>query len=191
MIDEVYFSSDSKKYLKIAKKFGCNNLLLRNKNLARDKSSDLDVFKDFITKIISKKKNLPEFIIHLRPTTPIRKNITITKAIKKFLIKKKKYSALRSVTPMSNPSFKTFRILNKKLCSIVKKDFNLDKYNFPKEMFEKTYFPNGYIDIIKTRNILKNFLHGNKVYPFIVNEFNSDIDDKEDYKRVKKFLDDK
>ena len=57
MIDEVYFSSDSKKYLKIAKKFGCKNLLLRNKKLAKDKSSDLDVFKDFIAKMI-KKKNI-------------------------------------------------------------------------------------------------------------------------------------
>ena len=34
--------------------------------------------------------------------------------------------------------------------------------------------------------IFKSFLHGNKVKPFIVNEFNSDIDDIEDYLKVKK-----
>ena len=92
---------------------------------------------------------------------------------------------------MSNPSFKTFRIKNKKLCAINKIDYSLDKYNLPKEMFEKTYFPNGYIDIFKTKNILKNYMHGNKVYPFVVNEFNSDIDDLQDYKKVKFEINDK
>ena len=92
---------------------------------------------------------------------------------------------------MSNPSFKTFRIKNKKLCATSKLDYHLDKYNLPKEMFEKTYFPNGYIDIFKTKNIFKNYMHGNKVYPFIVNEFNSDIDDLHDYKKVRKKLNDK
>ena len=61
-----------------------------------------------------------------------------------------------------------------------------DKYNLPKEYFNKTYMPNGYIDIIKTKNIFKSFLHGSKVKPFIVNEFNSDIDDIKDYLKVKK-----
>ncbi len=91
---------------------------------------------------------------------------------------------------MSNPSYKTFRIRKQKLCSISKVDYDLDKYNLPKEMFEKTYFPNGYVDIFKTKNIFKNYLHGNKVYPFIVNEYNSDIDNLDDFKKLKKILND-
>ena len=190
LIKKVYFSSDSKKYLLIAKKYGCNNLLLRNKNLARDKSTDFDVFKNFVKLILKKKEKLPEYIVHLRPTTPIRKDKLLTKAIKYFL-KNKDYTSLRSVNLMSNPSFKTFRIKNKKLCSILKNDYSLDKYNKPKELFEPTYIPNGYIDIFKTKNIFKNYIHGNKVYPFIVNELNFDIDDIRDYKKVKKKINDK
>ena len=64
-------------------------------------------------------------------------------------------------------------------------DFNLDKYNKPKQFFPKTYLPNGYIDIVKTSNIIKNQFHGKKVLPYIVDEFNSDIDNKEDYNYVK------
>ena len=85
---------------------------------------------------------------------------------------------------MSNPSQKTMLINNKKLCSIVEKDFNLDKYNGPKELFPKTYLPNGYIDIVKTKNILANKFHGNKVLPFITKEFNSDVDSIDDFKYV-------
>lgn len=191
MIDKVYFSSDSKKYLKIAEKYGCKNLLLRKQKFSKDNSSDLEVFKDFVNIMMIRKEDLPEFIVHLRPTSPIRKDRTITDGIKKFLLNKKKYSSLRSVSLMSNPSYKTFRIRNKKLCAINKIDYSLDKYNLPKEMFEKTYFPNGYIDIFKTKNIFKNYMHGKKVYPFVVNEFNSDIDDLQDYKKVKFEINDK
>ena len=86
---------------------------------------------------------------------------------------------------MSFPSYKTMRIKNSKLCSIMNDDFNLDKYNRPKEFFPKTYLPNGYIDIIKTSNILKNKFHGRRVLPYIIDKFNSDIDSKEDYQYVK------
>ena len=90
-IDKVYFSSDSKKYLKVAKKYGCKNLLLRNKKLSGDRSTDFEVFKDFINSILKKKEKLPEYIVHLRPTTPIRKNSILNIAIKTFLKKKKIY----------------------------------------------------------------------------------------------------
>jgi len=185
-ISKTFFSSDSKKYLRIAKKAGCKNLILREPRYSRDKTNDLDMFKDFIKYLDKSYEYLPEFIIHLRPTTPLRKNSILNKGIFEFLKIKNLYSSLRSVVQMSNPSFKTFTIKKNKLCSLIGGDFNLDKYNLPKEHFEKTYMPNGYIDIIKTKNIYKSFLHGNKVKSFIVNEFNSDIDDKRDYLKVKK-----
>ena len=45
----------------------------------------------------------------------------------------------------------------------------------------KIFFPNNYTDIVKTKNILKNQFYGNKVLPFITNEFNSDIDNYSNY----------
>ena len=49
--------------------------------------------------------------------------------------------------------------------------------NLPKEMFKETYIPNGYIDIVKSSNVMKNFnIHGNKILAFstpVVNEVDS------------------
>ena len=92
---------------------------------------------------------------------------------------------------MSNPSYKTFRIKSKKLCAISQVDYDLDKYNRPKEYFENTYLPNGYIDIFHVKNIFNGFLHGKKVLPFIVKDLNSDIDDWKDYISIKKIINDK
>ena len=55
------------------------------------------------------------------------------------ILNSNKCSSLRSVSLMSNPSFKTMRIIKGRLCSIINNDFKLDKYNRPKEFFPKTY----------------------------------------------------
>ena len=178
-VEKIIFSSDSKKYLKIANKIGVDILHHRSIKASKDYSTDLDFFKDFIKNYSI--KDLPDFFIHLRPTTPIRKKSILTDAVKLFLKNHNKFTAMRSVSKMSESSFKTFIIKNSKLCSI-NNNFKLDFFNNPKNNFPKTYFPNGYIDIVKTKNILKNFIHGNKVLPYLINDRVVDIDTLDDLK---------
>ena len=179
---KIIFSSDSKKYLNIASKFGKFYLHKRKKYAATDKATDLDVFKEFLIEYRKKYKLLPKFFAHLRPTTPIRSKKTVERAIKIFLKNSKKYSSLRSVNLMSETSYKSLRIINKKLSSIISKDFNMDKYNMPQKNYPNTYVANGIIDIYKTKNIFEGYLLGKKSYPFVVNDLNSDIDSIQDFK---------
>lgn len=62
------------------------------------------------------------------------------------------------------------------------KSFSLDKINFARQKYPESYLPNGYIDIIKTKSILKGFLHGNCVMPYINQKFVADIDSLSDLK---------
>ena len=176
-VEKIIFSSDSKKYLKIANKIGVDILHHRSINASKDYSTDLDFFKDFIKNYSI--KDLPDFFIHLRPTTPIRKKKILNDAVRLFLKNHKKFTAMRSASKMSESSFKTFIIKDSKLCSI-NNNFKLDFFNNPKNSFPNTYFPNGYIDIIKTKNILKNFIHGNKVLPYLTKGRIIDIDTLDD-----------
>jgi CMP-N,N'-diacetyllegionaminic acid synthase len=176
-VEKIIFSSDSKKYLKIANKIGVDILHHRSIKASKDNSTDLDFFKDFIKNYSI--KDLPDFFIHLRPTTPIRKKKYLNDAVRLFLENHKKFTAMRSASKMSESSFKTFIIKDSKLCSI-NNNFKLDFFNNPKNNFPNTYFPNGYIDIIKTKNILKNFIHGNKVLPYLTNGMIIDIDTLDD-----------
>jgi CMP-N,N'-diacetyllegionaminic acid synthase len=176
-VDKIVFSSDSKKYLNLASKNDVDICHHRSHLASQDCSTDLDFFKDFI-KYYSV-KDLPDFFIHLRPTTPLRKKKILNYALKYFLKNQNKFTSMRSVSKMSESSFKTFTIKNQKLCSI-NNSYELDFFNNPKNSFANTYFPNGYIDIIKTKNILKNFIHGNKVLPYIIKDNVIDIDSKND-----------
>ena len=181
-IDKIVFSSDSLKYIKLAKKSGVDILHHRSANASQDGSKDIDFFKDFIKS--NKIGHLPRYFIHLRPTSPLRESSILNLAVSNFVKKNKNFSSMRSVTKMSESSFKTFIIKNSKLCSL-NKNFNLDFYNNPKEKFAETYYPNGYIDIIKTSNILKGFMHGNKVLPFVIKNKVVDIDNYDDLSYAK------
>ena len=96
---------------------------------------------------------------------------------------KKKYSSLRSVSPLTNSIFKSVIIKNKsRIFSLIFRSFNLDRINYPRQKYQKTYIPNGYIDIIKTKLILKGRLHGNRVMCYVNKKFVSDIDNLNDLK---------
>jgi len=178
-IAKIVFSSDSIKYFNIAKKYANFFFHKRNQKISSDYSTDYDVFRDFVKNY---KGFLPKFFIHLRPTTPLRSSKLIDKIISDFKKKKKNFSSLRSVSVMSNSPFKTVVIRKSKIFSPFYKSFNMDKINFPRQRYSKVYLPDGYIDIIKTESILKGFLHGNCVMPYISKDFIVDIDNSFDLK---------
>ena len=167
---KIIFSSDSEKYFNIAKKYSNCVFHKRNKKISSDNATELQVISDFVKNYYQSNRFLPKYIVSFRPTTPIRSNETINKAINFFKKHSKKYSSLRSINLMSESSFKTFRIVNKKLCALSKKDFDIDRYNLSRHNYPKTYEANGIIDIYKTKNILKGTLLGTKVLPFLVND---------------------
>ena len=75
-----------------------------------------------------------------------------------------------------------------KLYSLFYKSFKLEKINRPRQSFAETFIPNGYCDIIKSENISKGFLHGSSVGTYVLDEFNSDMDNLEEFKNTENFL---
>ena len=105
--------------------------------------------------------------MHLRPTTPLRDPNIVDKAIHYFL-DNLTYTSLRSVHKMSESAYKQFELDGSQLTAIFSKDNNLDQLNNSRQTFPETYFPNGYVDILKTSFVLnEKLLHGHKVLGFI------------------------
>ncbi len=186
-IDEIIVSTDSKKIGMVAKKYGAQVPFLRPKVYAKDKSTDYEVFNHFIKWWDKKRKDKIKFIVQIRPTTPYRDPIVIDKAIK--MISKKKCSGLRSVYEMSETSWKTFEINKKKyLTPLTDKLFNykgLEKSNLPRQMLPKTYFGQGYVDIVKPETIKQGLTYGKRVLGFVVPDV-GEIDTKSDFIRIKR-----
>ena len=166
LIKRTFLSTDSEKIAKEGLKYKAEVPFLRSKQSSRDDANDYAVVKEFLTKVLNEEKKIPKYIVYLRPTTPIRSQHLIDKAIK-VMKNLKNYDSLVSVHQMEEPVHKKFFIKKKKLTPISKK-MNIDQANGPRQNLPRSYTANGYLDIIKSNNILKKGKFLNKrCFPFI------------------------
>ena len=107
-IEEVIVSTDSRKIVNIAKRYSATVPFLRPKEISQDRSLDKEFFKHYIDFLQSKSKPLPDLIVHLRPTTPLREVKVIDKAIE-YMLKNKQASALRSMRKTHLTPYKMFK----------------------------------------------------------------------------------
>jgi len=175
-IDEVYFSTDSKKYAVIAKKFGLKKVIFRPKSISNDKSTDYEFIKHFIDNIDTNH----EVIAHIRPTTPLR-DVKLLDNIIKFFTLNEKYSSLRAVHENPETAYKSFELKNKFLKPLKGVQKTMDELNNPRQGFSKTYSANGYIDLYRKRFVKKNKrLFGNNVMGYIT-PFTMEIDSLDEF----------
>ena len=85
LISRVIVSTDSDEYAKIVRKFGAETPFIRPKEISTDQSGDIDFFKHLINYFNEKEEYCPKYLVHLRPTTPMRTPRMIDNAINKIL----------------------------------------------------------------------------------------------------------
>jgi N-acylneuraminate cytidylyltransferase len=180
-IKDVYVSSDSVEYNNIAIHYGAKVTPLRHMDISNDLSPDIDTFEHFLKNSLE----IPDIIIHLRPTYPNRKLELLNNTIETFLNEYYDYDSLRTVVLIKKTPYKMYYINNdNNLIPFIKEHPTLiEPYNHPRQNFPETYLHNGCIDIIKTSIILNDhLLSGNKILPYIMNEDEiNDIDDILDF----------
>jgi len=177
-ISRVIVSTDSIEYKEIALKFGAEVPFLRPIEISNDSSTDLEFFQHCLKWFRDKSLTFPEFFVHLRPTTPIRKPEIIDESILSFI--DSEYTALRSVHKMNETSYKTFEVENGKLKMLFNGGFDIEKTILPRQSFPATFNPNGYVDIIRTNMIDAGIIHGDNVQAFIT-DLSYEIDEKSDF----------
>lgn len=175
LVDDVYLSTDSKKYANIAKKYGLKKIIFRPKSISNDNSTDYQFIKHFIDNVDTDH----EIIAHIRPTTPIRSIFLLDKIIK-FFINNSKYTSLRAVHEDPETAYKSFELKKKFLKPLKNVRKTIDQLNNPRQSFSKTYSANGYIDLYRKKFIKKNNkLFGNKVMGYIT-PLTMEIDSKDE-----------
>ena len=108
-ISRVIVSTDSEEYAKIAIQYGAEVPFLRPTEIANDKSTDLEFFKHCIHWFQENETNLPDYLVHLRPTTPLREPSIVSSAIEVFIKSESALTSLRSGHVCSESPFKWFK----------------------------------------------------------------------------------
>lgn len=179
-IDRIIVSTDSDEYAQISHKMGAEVPFLRPAEISGDRSTDYDFIKHALD-WFSQNDGEPDYIVHIRPTTPFRDPVLIDQAVAAF-ISHPQATALRSVHPMSESAYKTFEITpGGQLKQVASESTELDAANNARQQFPMTYIANGYVDVLSTAFIRKmRLIHGNYVLPFITPVVN-EVDTEDDF----------
>lgn len=167
LVDRVIVSTDSAEYAELAVRLGAEAPFLRPAEISGDRSTDYDFVVHALDWLAAKGAE-PEYIVHIRPTTPYRIPALIDQAIRLFQ-GAARATALRSVHEMSESAYKTFEIApTGQLKRLGADNTALDAANNARQQFPATYQANGYVDVLSSRFIRKSgLIHGDWVLPFI------------------------
>tara|TARA_X000000950_G_C13653732_1_gene552822 strand:+ start:102 stop:800 length:699 start_codon:yes stop_codon:yes gene_type:complete len=186
LISRTIVSTDSKKYASIAKSYGAEVPFLRPANISGDRSTDLECFRHCVTFLKNTENYIPDIIVHLRVTYPIRENNIIDNCIKLFL-KKKNYHSLRTISKSEDPMEKMW--FKRKDNSIFNPlTTNTQNHSVSDQSLPQSYHQNNCVDLLRVKNtILKNKIAGTKILGYEM-QHNFDIDYPEDLKKIKRYL---
>jgi len=201
-IDRIIVSTDSVEYASIARKYGAEVPFLRPPEISGDNSTDYEWIKHALDWMKNEEDFVPKYLVHLRPTTPLREIKVIDYAIK-YMMKNIKATALRSAHKTHLTPYKMFKLNGEYMKPFLSYEGVKEFYNLPRQFFEDAYIPNGYIDIIRP-SVFRNtgLLHGYRiklwetdVVPDIdtITDFNftENILYEERYKKIMNYLEDK
>lgn len=164
-VSRVLVSTDSSEYAALAIKYGAEVPFLRPSELAGDKSPDIDLFKHCLNWFKEKEKVIPDFMLHLRPTTPLRDPLLISSALRK-LSENVDATSLRSAHLSPETPLKWFK-QKQGYFTTLSDEMNIETLNRPRQDFPDVYVPDGYVDVIRSRFVTeKNQMHGDRVLSF-------------------------
>jgi CMP-N,N'-diacetyllegionaminic acid synthase len=187
LITQIYLSTDDEEIAEIGRQNGAIVPFIRPKEISGDLSVDFEFIHHFIQYLIKHNLEMPDLIVQLRPTYPTRKVDIIDDCINKFISKYEEYDSLRTIVEVEHPPYKMYKIENNNLIPLFSEVNGLkEPYNCPRQILPKTYWHNGYLDIIKVDTVInQGTITGKNIYPYIMDRKEvDDIDTEEQWRRA-------
>lgn len=186
-VTRVIVSTDSEEIAQIAKEWGAEVPFLRPPELAADSSLDIELFQHALPWLEEHEGYIPDFVVQLRPTTPLRPPDCVDRAIE-IMLQHPDADSVRGVVPSGQNPYKMWRLDSGEdapMKPLLQEGF-VEPYNMLRQQLPSTYWQTGHIDVIKRDTILKqNSMSGNAIYPLVLeSRYTVDIDNLNDWDRV-------
>lgn len=185
LVDRVLVSTDDEETAEIARRYGSEVPFLRPPELALDTTPDLPVFKHLLSWLEREEAYVPEIVVQLRPTTPVRPLDCVDRGIS-ILIDHSQADSVRAVIPSGQNPYKMWRInAEGYMLPLLDEGFH-EPYNMPRQELPATYWQTGHLDVFRREIISeKQSMTGNVVLPLILDPgYMVDIDNPLDWERA-------
>ncbi len=184
IFNEIYVSTDSEEYARIAKEFGAQVPFLRSEETATDKASSWAVVREALQHYREAGREFAVFTL-LQPTTPLRRAEDIISAF--HLFQTKKASAVVSVCEVDHsPLWSNTLPESLSMDKFIRKEIN----QLPRQELQTYYRINGGIYMVNTEHFLcSEEIYTDGTYAYIMDRKDSiDIDDEFDFKMAEVIL---
>lgn len=185
-INRVIVSTDSEEYAAIARKYGAETPFLRPAEYATDTALDFDVFFHALSYLEQEEGYIPDLVVQLRPTYPIRKLEDI-EAMVAYMREHEDVDSMRCVAPAKEVPYKMWHKNEQGMLSPIMKEIP-ECYNMPRQQLPKVYYQNACIDVIRTEVITKKHsMSGEKIAGYEMSD-NFDIDTEEEFQKAEEYI---
>lgn len=192
LVTRVILSTDSEKYAQIGRDAGAQVPFLRPAEYATDTATDLEVFEHALTWLKEHENYVPDIVVQLRPTYPIRNPRDIDAMIN-MLVECPEADSVRSIAPASEIPYKMW---------VFEEDFLIktggghpegsepvsglrispvttsikESYNMPRQALPTAYYQNACIDVMRSTTVTdKHSMTGDVILGYVMKD-NYDID---------------
>lgn len=180
-IDRVIVSTDSQEIADVAQNAGAEVPFLRPAEIAQDLTPDTPVFEHALTWLKKHDNFIPEFIVHLRPTGPLRTAEEIDEAIE-MLANDPDADSVRSVEEPPKPPFKMWQTVGSYIKPFAEFHGMKDFHTMPRQLLPKVYQTTADIGIMRRRTVTeKKSVIGDRVIPYFLKRPTIDIDHPIDF----------
>ena len=180
LVTRIIASTDDVEIATVCKQYGADVPFMRPATIAEDWSVDLDVFTHALQWLKDNEGYMPDMVVQLRPTSPVRLTGLIDTCIKK-LMDNPEADSLRIITPTPITPYKMWVVNDeaKPMKPLLTLDGVDEPFNQLRQTLPKVYWQIGTLDVIKTSVITQQKrMSGNTILHHIVdNSLAVDIDD--------------
>ncbi len=187
-VTRLIVSTDDPEIADVSRRYGAEVPFTRPAELATDDAQDYPLFEHALGWLETHQNYVPQVIVQLRPTSPLRSKGLINEAVK-LLWDDPNADCVRSVIPSQQNPYKMWRSGEQYLVPLLGDEFP-EPYNMPRQRLPKTYWQTGHLDVIRYETIIeKHSLTGERVLPLMIEpKYCTDIDTLEDWERAEWML---
>ncbi len=175
-ITRTIVTTDNEEIADVARRYGAEVPFMRPSELSQDLSTDLEVFEHALVHLKELEGYIPDLVVQLRPTTPVRQVHVIDAAIE-ALLSEPRADSLKSLSPSKASPYKMWVVDQRGASPLLELPGLTEAHSMPRQILPTVYAGNGYVDIIRPRAILEyKSMVGRVVLPFVLDEPIFDLD---------------
>lgn len=184
LVTRTIVSTDDEEIAAVARQYGAETPFLRPAEFAQDNTTDLPVFQHVLSWLKEHEGYIPDVVVQLRPTSPVRPLTCVDDAVN-LLLSHPDADSVRGVVEADQCPYKMWLIdsTSGTMSPLLGVEGIPEAYNAPRQKLPKAFWQIGHIDAIRPRAIVEqNSMSGKVIMPLIMDpRFTVDLDNLRDW----------